>query len=449
MTRRSRLATVLAPLVLALAGPSTFADSWELPKTRKVRSANGRYTALVIPRDVGGVGGGDRDSAGRALPRVHVYEGEPGAGGKWNTLWAVALSNDTAPVTVILTDDARHLVTLDEWHSVGRGKDTVAFYARDGAGGRQLARYALEQILTPDEQRHLPMSVSSTWWREHGHTFLDETADGRRFLCVWLGTCGRRLAWDVATGGLVNEKPDGEAARRWDARTRAWAVQQLAAPNRDVTGGLRYLATTKDPRDRAPIEAQLAATEFRISRGTTDGEPKLDLVTAESPARQQADRALAVRDGQPFLAAMDDWPWRYVRLGTLEASVRLDPPPPAVKGRGGLFVYLVPEAVAEAAWAGSRPVHRIRIGVPDDAPAAVPQVLAVRFEGVTPGRYWVKAVYDRAEPYCDGDRNGPDACTPDEGDYQSFGLRVVEVKAGGRTQAGQVACTAAAMAAAE
>src|SRR5688572_5653457 len=99
MLPRNRLAVTLAAFLFVLQPCSRAeADSWALPETRKIRSANGRYTALLIPGKVG-----HRDAQG---PRVHVYEGEPGADGQWRTVWAVDLSNRVSPCSVYLTDDA-------------------------------------------------------------------------------------------------------------------------------------------------------------------------------------------------------------------------------------------------------------------------------------------------------------------------------------------------------
>src|SRR5687768_2537271 len=170
-SQRKRFALMMFAIALATTGAR--ADSWMYPENRKVKSANGKYTALIFPAERG------RNGAKDKVPRVHVYEGEPGEGGRWETLWAVTLSNDVAPVEVFLTDDAEHLITLDNWHNVGYGSDTVAFYERNEAGGMQLARYSPEQFLSEKEQRDAPMSVSSRWWRRDGVTFLDHSATDR------------------------------------------------------------------------------------------------------------------------------------------------------------------------------------------------------------------------------------------------------------------------------
>ena len=204
-------------ILLACCAAPARGDTWALPENKKVPSANRKFTALVVPQKVGGPGVKEPDK-----PVAHVYEGEPGAGGKWSTLWKVKLSNPVAPVESFLSNDGRRLVTLDDWHHVGRSDNVVAIYAAPEAGkgqeGRQLARYRLDQIMAPDETAKVKMTVSSTWWREGGHAFLDESVAGT-FLCVWLAVCDRWAVWEATTGKPVDvDKADPALRRRWEQR---------------------------------------------------------------------------------------------------------------------------------------------------------------------------------------------------------------------------------------
>ena len=473
MPSRRRFTGLLISLVPLLLhqGTPTRADSWATPTTKKVPSANGRYTALVIPAELG------RARADRQPPRVHVYEGEPGAEGKWETLWAVELTNPVAPVSVMLTDDARYLVTHDEWHSVGRGPDTVAFYARDGDAktGRQLARYALEDFLTKDEQQRVQWSVSSTWWLRHGHAFLDEWDDAEaedrgagdggaaaagRYFCAWLGECGRWAAWDVTTGRQIElGAADDPRVRRWTERLRPWALRHLeGGDNADVTAGLRFLAAARDPRDRPLLEGQLGADDCRVSRRVADGKLSAEV---ESETRAEADRALAAWDGRP-VAGGRQWegPWQYQRLGTLEVAVPVVHPGPAPApakkrgnrkaargegdGFGAIYLYLVPEGTGEADLIAQPPVHRARISFGRDvldraaAEGVAADTVHVRFLGVTPGRYRIWVVQDRAAPF---HSDAAKTCDPSVGDFQGTSAGVVEINAGETTVAEDTPCT--------
>jgi hypothetical protein len=253
----------IALTVGLLSAMSAAADTWVEPGNVKVKSGNGRFTALLLPAA--------KAPKPRAA-RVHVYEGEPGANGKWSTIWAVNLTNESAPVTVILSDDARYLVTLDNWHGVGRGPDTVAFYERDGKGGKQLARYALEQILTADELSAVRRTVSSAWWRDDGPTLFDEADDASRYLCVWVGSTKRWLSWDATTGKAVDAKSADASRRRWDDRARAWAIRQFATDRGDVAIATRFLSALDDPRDRELVARHRPSAAAAATR-PTDGPP--------------------------------------------------------------------------------------------------------------------------------------------------------------------------------
>jgi hypothetical protein len=84
-------------------------------------------------------------------------------------VWECELSNDVAPVSALVSDSGKYVVTFDDWHRVGRGENVVVIY---GPRGRRIGRHSLETLLSPGQRRRLAMSVSSTWWG-HGH-YLDE-----------------------------------------------------------------------------------------------------------------------------------------------------------------------------------------------------------------------------------------------------------------------------------
>jgi hypothetical protein len=80
----------------------------------------------------------------------------------WAVVWERPLLNDVAPVHVMVSDDAAHVVTFDNWHSMGFGPDAVVIYGPDGQPVRALA---LTDIVPQDYYEALPRSVSSLWWR--------------------------------------------------------------------------------------------------------------------------------------------------------------------------------------------------------------------------------------------------------------------------------------------
>lgn len=145
------LALVALALFPALAG----ADDWPAPVAKTTESANGRYRVSVLPRLSTEPGAGQRPV--HPLARVERLVSP----GHWQLVWQRPLVNEVAPVSALLADDASYLVTFDNWHAVGYGEDVVVIYDRRGELVRKLS---LEQILSPERLRQVPMSVSSRWW---------------------------------------------------------------------------------------------------------------------------------------------------------------------------------------------------------------------------------------------------------------------------------------------
>ncbi len=107
---------------------------------------------------------------------------------------------------------------------------------------------------------------------------------------------------------------------------------------------------------------------------------------------------------------------------------------PVSKWRGEFIRYDTSSAkrsVAERNWYSQVPVHRIT-GYFWEYSFSNSQWLGIsipfRIQGVTPGKYWLKAVWDKAKPYTFEDNyiKGP----PQDGDFQSTDAPTITAKAG-------------------
>ena len=162
---------IVAAVLLGWSGQSK-ADSWAPPRVTSYLSANGSYRLTVHPRpftdaldfftdkvcgrEPAGTPSGARQSTARAI--LERKEGKKG----WMQVWAAPLVNEVAPVEAIVTNDGRHAVTFDNWHSMGHGDNVVVIYDWRGAIVRSLA---LSDFLPEAYLRALPRSVSSLHWR--------------------------------------------------------------------------------------------------------------------------------------------------------------------------------------------------------------------------------------------------------------------------------------------
>jgi hypothetical protein len=86
-----------------------------------------------------------------------------------------------------VSDSGNYVVTLDNWHEVGRGDNVVAIYGPEGKLVRQLA---LSDFLTQQQINQLLVSVSSTWWGT-GH-YLDEKQK-----CLVLRVARITIGWSL------------------------------------------------------------------------------------------------------------------------------------------------------------------------------------------------------------------------------------------------------------
>ena len=101
-------------------------------------------------------------------------------------VWRRPLLNEAAPVEVVVADDGRHVVTLDEWFRLGFGPHVVVLYGHDGTPTRALS---LDEFLPANYIAALPHSISSIHWR----AAVRSSPDGRSAripVAVPVGPCG-------------------------------------------------------------------------------------------------------------------------------------------------------------------------------------------------------------------------------------------------------------------
>ena len=154
--------------VLLLASSLASADTWSSPEQAQYVSANGLTRVTITPGPL------DHDSRTRPLALLEQRDAE----GVWRPVWNAPLVNDVAPVHALVTNGGEHLVTFDNWHSMGHGPDAVVVYDQRGKLVRKLA---LKDFLPSAYIAFLPRSVSSLWWG--GDHYLDEE-DGELVLQV-------------------------------------------------------------------------------------------------------------------------------------------------------------------------------------------------------------------------------------------------------------------------
>lgn len=414
--------TRLPLFTVLLAIQPVFADSWARPVEKDYFSGNRAFVAHVTPPP--------------KLPKskLEVFRLE---GGGRDLTWECELGNEGAPGYIFLSDDGQHVATVNENNSRvhgGMGDYVLAFYSSDGL----IKNYSLEQILHyPDKidrdefYQLVQRSVSGRSWACMP-MLLDRHAD-RLYFCAWLLHGKRWLAWD-ATTGLEAELTE-DLVDRWDDKARQWA-REAAKQRFGWLSALSFLGRLKNPLDRPIIESMLADNRFHTGNEHRSG--KFVRCSSYSSKRSIADQTLATWDGKHTGAHLMR-AGKYHYLGTVEGTIKL---PAAPKdGDNRLCVYLLETDVPEDKWCEKQPNHSLSAFFwkyafyekqwPGDT-------IPFRIQGVMPGEYYVKAVWDKARPYTFHEESitGP----PQAGDFQNTESPRIIATAGETTQAGLIDC---------
>jgi hypothetical protein len=146
------LPTFLCLYLFVCLLPNARADSWARPTTQTFRSENGLYEAIIVPAERNG-------SNGKKTQSKCTYRQRTGE--TWKIVWEGPLLNATAPVTCLIPDSGRYLITLDEWHRVGT--NPVIIY---DANGKLIKQFELPELGLAGHPQ-VKGTISSHWWNEY------------------------------------------------------------------------------------------------------------------------------------------------------------------------------------------------------------------------------------------------------------------------------------------
>ena len=231
----SRLLLIL--FVIMTASGLTWADTWALPKKETVCSQNKKFCFKVIPKKLKGqleyfedkVAGkenaGADDRVRKNLARGIFYRRDDN--GILRKRWEINLVNEVAPVSILVSDAGDHVVTFDNWHSVGYGDDVVVIY--EGFTGRLIKKLGLTDFLTEKDVSQLSHSASSIWWGG-GHFFDRE----RREVVLQIAKNGRPafesdreffpIRIELSSGRVLDEVIDRFPSLQFQIRDKSASV---------------------------------------------------------------------------------------------------------------------------------------------------------------------------------------------------------------------------------
>ncbi len=263
----------------SFAHGSAIADSWSPPEKTVYVSANGQYRLTVVPRKI--------DSAleyfqakvdNRTLPKRLGPSAtlERMVDGKWQAAWSNVLVNEVSPVSALVSDDGSRVVTFDNWHSAGYGKDVVVIYGSDGS---LVKSFALSQIVPAYFLDGFQRSVSSIWWQDSDPIITDSVLE--LHFAAPAANENKRLKFTVSVAledGSVMPIPDDimqrltpmfcEAHKSQVAGTNEYIAYQrndLVAPSgndRDQWTRYWYQAMQRLRPDEPPVDGDLFGDEI-------------------------------------------------------------------------------------------------------------------------------------------------------------------------------------------
>ncbi len=231
----------------ALGGGAARGDSWAMPEVETTLSANGQFRFTVTPAPITNQLEYFREEIAAEKTGVAAQRPAPlgllerrGTKGAWEPVWAGPLANPVAPVMVLVADDGRHVVTFDNWHSVGHGKHVIVIYGPDGALVRSLA---LTDLVPQDYMDALPHSVSSIHWsKDEGFS-----VDGASVVIPVIVPHGGGLGDNVETVPFTIALADGAVtlppAAQWEGALAATAKVTAAMAEAEA----KWLAERKAP----------------------------------------------------------------------------------------------------------------------------------------------------------------------------------------------------------
>jgi len=324
----------LAAGMLALSAVSASADEWLLPTVRTYYSQDRHARFTVTPRDIsspllyfdGKVKGkelaGQKPGSSQTFARG-VLEKEDGAG-HWAMVWDHRLVNDVSPVSAVVSNSARYVVTFDNWHSMGWGDDVVVIYGPNASLVRSLA---LKDILPADYVYALPRSVSSIWWS--GEHTIAEPSDTLILKIVIPSDDDREDAKQYADLALLMPSGQVRPDAKWPQALAKAAGVAKAKRAAEKAWDLRFKSPLTAPKNSSDGDWHLYLEEafFRLDPDWKENYPwktvlrspdAKDYAPSEQWVREDLDGTGGL--GGPIVVASPSSPENLIRL--MQATVR-------------------------------------------------------------------------------------------------------------------------------
>jgi hypothetical protein len=158
------------------------ADKWPLAKKTESFSENRKHMLKIEPHPDG------LNKPGHC--RATLFRGQ-------KEVWSRHLINNYAPVRVFVSDSGQYVLTMDEWHHVG--KLPVVIY---GPSGELVRVHSTDSLGLKDDIGHIKITVSSYWWNENSISFFGPDEEKFFIRLHW----GKWIVLDLRGGDLFQKE---------------------------------------------------------------------------------------------------------------------------------------------------------------------------------------------------------------------------------------------------
>ena len=186
-------------IAVFLSGMSAVkADQWTAIEKKDFKSSSGKYLFKITPHE-------DWPNYYSGHCKAVLYKVDSS---KLTEMWSRYLINNVGPVGVFVTDSGRYVITMDEWHRVG--KLPVVIY---GFRGDLISVHNIKSLGFEDDIEHIKRTVSSYWWNEDAIIFFGPKEEYLFIRLHW----GKMLVIELWNGELCDKSWCEAHKKKWKA----------------------------------------------------------------------------------------------------------------------------------------------------------------------------------------------------------------------------------------
>ena len=309
------------------------------PPPREVCADNGRFCLRIRPGRPHQGGSGDCQAI--LIERI-------GKAKRHRTVWQAKLVNDVAPCHVLIHNDGRFVVTLDEHRRGGAAHAAVIYDQR----GKLLREFGLRELLCGEDWRNLKVNKRAIEWLTGARFAFVDAPPHLLITLKW----GRTIRIDLAEGALIDNQQQTERA---EGKQAGQTTEATAMPEGDTIPP-EILALLEQPATSAPASQPTTreiATDEAVQRALADlqrlaalADVQVEQLDEAKSAEAASDAAPSPDDNEPGLRPGQEQPGLAGNSGTTAVPVPAPDPAHPVDYVAWMQAQTLTEGPSAAPW---------------------------------------------------------------------------------------------------